>query len=67
MLVAYLAQQQLTRDDSTSEEWVERVIHVGLISDARKSLGYAQDSIRTRKHKKTLKKVRQELNQILDS
>ena len=38
-----------------------------IISDARKSLGYAQDSIQARKHKKTLKKVRQELNQILDS
>ncbi len=36
-------------------------------SDACKSLGVAQDHIRQRKHKKTLKKIRQELNKILDS
>ena len=38
-----------------------------IISDARKDLGVAQDHIRQRKHKKTIKKIRQELNKILDS
>ncbi len=38
-----------------------------IISDARVELGIAQDRIRQRKHKKTLKKIRQELNRILDS
>ena len=37
-----------------------------IISDAHKELGDAQDGIRSRGHKKTLKKVRQELNKILD-
>ena len=38
-----------------------------IISDAHKDLGTAQDHIRQRKHKKTLKKIRQQLNKILDS
>ena len=38
-----------------------------IISDAHKDLGTAQDHIRQRKHKKTLKKIRRELNKILDS
>ena len=38
-----------------------------IISDVHKDLGVAQDHIRQRKHKKTIKKIRQELNKILDS
>ncbi len=38
-----------------------------IISDAREQLGEAQNAIRKRGHKKTLKKARQELQKILDS
>jgi len=38
-----------------------------IIGDAIIVLGEAQDSIRPRKHKKTLKKIRRDLRKILDS
>jgi hypothetical protein len=38
-----------------------------IISDAHKNLGIAQDNIRGRKHKKTLKNIRRELVKILSS